>query len=125
MSDHTKRLEALERKLNVKHPSLRILQIEGCLPGPIAMASAGAHRWRREPGEELEQFVERCAGLCVAAGETSLIVGGLPESLEELGYSDFESWWAAEVAPTYSDVPPVEEPGSRWSAPRSRLGYVD
>ena len=123
--NHKKRIEALERKLGKRHPSLRILIIEGCLPGPIVMANAGGHRWKREPGEELVQFAERTAGLCVAAGETALVIGGLPQSLEEMGYSDFESWWAAEVAPTYPDVPPEEPPNSRWAAPRSRLGVID
>jgi len=125
MSDHKKRIAAIEAKLNAKYQSaFRILLIEGGLPGPIMFATAGEHHWKRDADEDLEKFIELSATAALAFGEAMLIVGGLSGySLEELGFASFDEWWNTLVAPDYPEVPPVEEP--RWSAParRSRLGY--
>jgi hypothetical protein len=120
--DFERRLRAVERKLNGGTPPsiFRILTFEGGLPGPINRAYAGEHRWRREGDETLEQFTERAARAAEAAGETSLMVGGLPRSDELAEFESFDAWWAT-VAPFYSEVPPVEE--HRFAPPRSRLGY--
>jgi hypothetical protein len=112
--DFQRRLAAVERKLNGDgngtNPPFRILRIEGGLPGPINWSYAGQHQWKREPAEELEAFVERTAQAARAAGETSLIVGGLPRSDELDEFKTFEEWWAT-IAPDYPDVPPEEAPG--------------
>jgi hypothetical protein len=92
------------------------LLVTGGLPGPINWAYAGALRWKREPGEDLEQFAERCAAAAVAAGETSLIIGGLPRGDEMDEFGSFEEWWAT-IAPNYSDVPECE---TSWTAPARR-----
>lgn len=110
------RLAAVERKLSAKHhptdKAFRILFIEGGLPGPINWAYAGAHRWQREPGEELEAFAKRAATAAYAAGEMALTVGGLPRSDELEGFNSFEEWWST-IAPHYDDVPPEQPRGGR------------
>ncbi|TCU75299.1 hypothetical protein EDE08_103519 [Bradyrhizobium sp. R2.2-H] len=110
------RLAAVQRKLNAKHHptdnTFRILIVHGGLPGPIDWAYGGAHRWRREPGEELEAFTERAAAAAIGVGERALNVGGLPRSDELAGFSSFEEWWST-IAPHYDDVPPEQARGSR------------
>jgi hypothetical protein len=114
MSDLEKRIAAIEAKINRGGngtPSFEIVLVEGCLPvGPPKWSYAGDHRWQRDPEESLEQFVQRSAEAAMAAGEKLLKVGGLPHDTEwhDL-YPDFESFWRAECAPHYSDVPPEEE----------------
>lgn len=114
MSNHEKRIRAIEERLNAKRPTdggaFRILIVEGCLPGPIGWSYAGTLRWQREAGEELEAFIERTAEAAIKAGELSLIVGGLPRGDELAEFADFETWWAT-IAPHYSDVPPEEKAG--------------
>jgi hypothetical protein len=90
--DFERRIAAIEKKLNATLSSaFRILLIEACLPGGPWSACAGSHRWRRQVGETVEQFAERCAQDALAAGEASLTVGGLPtETLEEMGFANFE-----------------------------------
>jgi hypothetical protein len=90
----------------LRSASARIVIVEGGL-GEILWSYAGELKWRREPGEEMDAFVERSASAARNAGELNLLVGGLggPEEMEE--FPDFESWFAA-VQPDYSDVPPVE-----------------
>jgi hypothetical protein len=117
-----KRIAAIERKLNAtRHPTdgaFRILVIEGGV-GEIRWSYAGALKWKREPEETLENFTERSAAAAIAAGETSLVVGGLPRGEDEMaGFADFEAWFQ-HVQPNYSDVPPEEAPGyapkrSQW-----------
>ena len=121
LSDLEKRIATIERRLNMAHPSsaaqpFRILRIEGGLPGPINWAYAGAARWERDDGEELEAFIERTALAALAAGEPSLNIGGLPRSDELAEFESFEAWWAT-IAPHYSDVPPEE------LGPVSRRGF--
>ncbi|NEU95665.1 hypothetical protein [Bradyrhizobium uaiense] len=114
MSNHRKRLRAIEARLNAKHLRtgnvFRTVIVEGGLQGSINWAYAGAHRWKREDGEELEAFAKRAADLAIAAGETALVVGGLPRSDELAAFPDFESWWAS-IAEHYPEVPPEEPAG--------------
>jgi hypothetical protein len=104
-----KRLRAVEQRINAKSGSasgaFRIVIVEGGL-GEILWSYAGELKWRREPGEELDAFIERSAIAAREAGERSLVIGGLggPEEIAE--FPDFESWFAA-YQPEYSDVPQV------------------
>jgi hypothetical protein len=119
-SDFKRRIAAIEKRMNAtnpQHPPFRILLIEGGMPGPINWAYAGQRRWKRESEETLEQFTERSVLAAKEAGETSLIVGGLPRSDELDEFATFEEWWAT-IAPHYSDVPPEEERG--WTPPARR-----
>src|SRR5258706_10364677 len=103
-SDLEKRIAEIERRLSAKHSSaFRILLVTGGLPGGPAMAHAGAHKWYRERAETLEHFTERAAQAALALSEPSLIVGGLPDSLEEMGFATFDEWWNT-VAADYPDV---------------------
>ncbi|MET4752562.1 hypothetical protein [Bradyrhizobium sp. RT11b] len=122
MSDLEKRIAAIEARLNMQRtkdgmPPFRVLRIEGGLPGPINWAYAGKHRWERDAdaGEELEAFVQRAARAAMAAGETSINIGGLPRSDELARYKTFEELWAA-IGVDYPEVPPCEPAGStrRW-----------
>ena len=120
-----RRLEALERKINEGRPPgkgepFRILLHTDVLPGPRLWAYAGTLKWRREADEPLEVFATRAAVAAEAAGETSLILGGLPRGEDELEGMTFEQWW--ESLGPHSDVPPEEAPRH---APRSRLGWGD
>lgn len=89
------------------------------LPGPINWAYAGEHRWQRDAdsGEDLEAFVQRAAKAAIAAGETSMNVGGLPRSDELAQYKTFEELWAV-IGVDYPEVPPCEGQGyERRSSP--------
>jgi hypothetical protein len=127
MNELDRRLAALEKRMNADRPSgtggpFRILLITGGLPGRIKFAYADDLRWERQAEESIEQFAERAACAAKAEGATSLNIGGLRREGDEMydGYPDFESWWAAEAAPDYPEVPPFET----QPAHRSRLGYV-
>jgi hypothetical protein len=120
------RLDAIERQLNAKPGggAFHILQISGCLPGPVNHAYAGPHRWDRAEGEEHEAFARRAAQAAVEAGEMEMVLGGLPGRDEVAkfwkpdGEFDFDAWWAT-IAPYYPEVPPEEpagyvRPASKW-----------
>jgi hypothetical protein len=124
------RMKAIEAQMR-KTPgagTFAILQISGCLPGPVNFAYAGSHRFDRAEGEDFEAFVLRSALAAFKAGEMSIIVGGLPRSDEYAKYRradgefDFDRWWSEVVAPHYPDVPPEEPAGFQR---RSRLGFVE
>jgi hypothetical protein len=101
---HETRIAALERRINAGAFVFPDFARDGRIAGPDQLGLRGALRWKREPGEDLEQFAERCAAAAVAAGETSLIIGGLPRGDEMDEFGSFEEWWAT-IAPNYSDVP--------------------
>ena len=119
MPNHEKRIAAIELKLNAKPGAgaFRILLITGGV-GEIRWSYAGSHRWKRDPEETIEAFAERSAHAAHAAGETRLIVGGLPGSDEMEEFETFEAWFQ-HVQPNYSDVPDPEPEGfvrggSQW-----------
>jgi hypothetical protein len=93
MTDISKRLEALERRLNSSEygmrpgdPILIVIVRGGLLPEPI-FATAGEHEWFRERagedpaamfGEDLDAFCDRCAKAARDLGAQQLLIGGLP-----------------------------------------------
>jgi hypothetical protein len=112
----TRRLEALERRLNADRPSgllppggpLRVTTISGCLPpGEPLFAVAGALEWLREPGEGLDAFADRARAGALAAGEALLTIGGLPvnQVQQDLALAAYDAW-----ALTDDGVPPCEQP---------------
>jgi hypothetical protein len=115
------RLEAIERMMRARPGAgmFTILEISGGLPCPVSHAYNGDMRWDRADGEDMDAFIRRSADAAIEAGQMSLNVGGLPRGDEYAKYRkpdgefDFEAWWQAEAAPTYSDVPPCEEIGYR------------
>jgi hypothetical protein len=115
-SSLAKRIAALEARLNGTgdggRPAFMITIVDGCLPGPIKVATAGEHRWERQEGETEEGFAERAATEAKALGELSLVVGGLT-GMDGIAakYSSFDEFWEAECAAYYDEVPPVSSPG--------------
>jgi hypothetical protein len=120
------RLRAIEDRLRKKPGAgfFCILQISGCLPGPINFAYAGSHRWDRAEGEDFEDFVKRSAYAALEAGQMTMNVGGLPRGDEYAKFKtpdggfDFDAWWET-VAPYYPEVPDEELAGyvrraSKW-----------
>jgi hypothetical protein len=122
------RLEAIEARLRTKPGAgmFSILEVTGCLPGPINFAYAGLHRWDRAEGEGFEAFVRRAADAAIESGQMALNVGGLPRSDEYAKYRkpdgefDFERWWQEVAAPYYPEVPPEEPAGYRPPSPGLR-----
>jgi hypothetical protein len=121
MKSFKERLAAIEATLRQKPGAgmFTILQITGGLPGPVNHARAGDLSWQRADGEEFEAFVRRCADDAIAAGQISLVVGGLPSAdvyqqyLLPDGEFDFPRWWREVAEPHYPEVPPCEEIGYR------------
>jgi hypothetical protein len=75
MTDISRRLEALERRMNSERPSgtlpadveFSIVCVEGgLLPDDPLFAMAGGHEWFRESGEDLLAFAERTARAALA-----------------------------------------------------------
>jgi len=117
----TRRLEALERRMNAEQPSgtlppggpLRVVIVSGCLPpGEPLWGAAGSHEWLRGPGEDLDAFADRAAAAAREAGEPLLVIGGLPSSSaqHEVAMAAYDAWLL-----TDDGVPP-EETG--WIRPR-------
>jgi hypothetical protein len=120
MPSFKERLRAIEAQLR-RQPGaavFTILEIGGGLPCPVNFAYSGDMRWDRAADEEMDTFIRRSADAAIEAGMMSLVVGGLPKGDEYSKYNkpdgefDFDAWWEAECAPTYSEVPPCEPIGS-------------
>jgi hypothetical protein len=116
MTDISRRLEALERRMNAERPSgtlpagveFSIVCVEGGLPpGDPLFAMAGGHEWFREPGEDLLAFAERTARAALALKETALMIGGLPatDRQQDVAMAAYEAWLL-----TDDGVPPVTSP---------------
>jgi hypothetical protein len=122
-SDFEKRLRAIERRLNAEYSSrpgapMRIVIVHGCLPpGEPLFATAGAHEWLREPGEDLDLFCDRAAQAARELQEALLVIGGLPQSetQHELALAAYDAWLL-----TDDGVPPVTP--ARAAPARPRLG---
>jgi hypothetical protein len=109
----TSRLEALERRMNIEQASdmpiaapLRVVVIHGCLPPGLPLfAAAGAHEWLREPQEDLDRFADRATLAAREAGETLLVIGGLPKSEAQhaAAMAAYDAWLL-----TDDGVPPCE-----------------
>lgn len=119
-SDFERRIRAIEQRLNGTsdggRPAFQIVLIEGCLPMPIKIATAGALRFERQEGESEDSFVERAALVAKEAGERSLVVGGLTGMDDIMArYSTFDEFWEAECAAYYDEIPAVSSPGAMSS----------
>jgi hypothetical protein len=111
-NDLTRRLEALERRLNAELPGtvqpgapLRVVIVHGgLLPEPI-FATAGVHEWQRQPGEEIEAFAQRCADEAREHGEALLTVSSFPRGEAQIAAAKIahEEW----MRTGYDDVPEV------------------
>jgi hypothetical protein len=121
----TRRLAALERRMNAEQPSgtlppggpLRVVIIHGALPpGEPLWAVAGPHEWLREPEEDLDIFANRVAAAARELTERLLVLGGLPSSSaqHEVAMAAYDAWLL-----TDDGVPPEET----WSNRPSR-GFV-
>src|ERR1700732_3818951 len=99
----TRRLEALERRMNAEQPSgtlppggpLRVVIIHGCLPpGEPLFGMAGAYEWIREPGEELDAFADRARSAAIELKEQRLVLGGLPNSQaqQDAAMAAYDAW---------------------------------
>ncbi|MET4483712.1 hypothetical protein [Bradyrhizobium sp. F1.13.3] len=107
----SRRLEALERRLNAEQPlrpgaPLKVVVVYGGLPPGVPLwAVAGAHEWFPDPGEELEAFAERAAAAARALKETLLVLGGLPktQAQNDVALAAYDAWLL-----TDDGVPPVE-----------------
>jgi hypothetical protein len=130
MKSFKERLAAIEAALRRKPGAgmFTIWEISGGLPCPVNFAYAGDLRWDRADGEDMDAFIRRSADAAIEAGHhMSLIVGGLPKGDEYSKYRkpdgefDFDAWWEAECAPTYSEVPPVTVGYNRPASPVSRM----
>jgi hypothetical protein len=75
-----RRLAAVERRLNPPVPTIQEIMILGGLPGSDdpTFATAGQIRWERAPAETLPAFRARAVAAATAAGETYIVIGGLP-----------------------------------------------
>lgn len=116
-SDLSRRLDALQRRMNEERPAgtvaagalLHVVVIHGCLPpGEPLFAVAGAHEWLREPTEELDAFADRAAAGAREAKEARLVIGGLPttQAQQDAAMAAFDRWLA-----TDDGVPPCEPSG--------------
>ena len=132
MPSFEERLRAIEAALRRKPGAamFTILRIEGGLPGAVGFAKADGLTFDRADGEELEDFIERCAQEALRNGSMRLVVGGLPtdETAVAQKYTDadgnfrFDDWWREIGGVDYPEVPPCEAPGyHRPSSPVSRL----
>ncbi|MCK1507564.1 hypothetical protein [Bradyrhizobium sp. 18] len=108
----TRRLEALERRLNASEhrggtsQPLRVVIVYGCLPPGLPLwATAGSHEWFPDPGEELEAFAVRAAAAARALKEPLLVLGGLPktQAQNDVALAAYDAWLL-----TDDGVPPVE-----------------
>jgi hypothetical protein len=122
-----RRMEALERRMNAEQPSgtlppgaqLRVVILYGVLPpGEPLFASAGAHEWLRDPGEDIEAFADRAAAAARELKEGLLVIGGLPQTQAQ---NDMAQAAYAEWLLTDDGVPPV----TSHAPPISRLGFRD
>lgn len=114
-NDLERRLEALSRRLNAEQAGLRpggplqCVVIFGALPpGEPLFAGAGEHEWIRDyPTEPLDAFADRAVAGAREAGETLLVIGGLPTTQAEQDVAQ-----AAHAAWLLTDdgVPPSEPP---------------
>jgi hypothetical protein len=111
VTDLTKRLEALERRVNAERPAgskaFMIILIGGCFtpPGEVpAFANCGELGWLRNPGEAVEAFGGRCALEVPPGSSHDLIIGGLPATQEQYQHAivAYDAWLARE-----DGVPPV------------------
>jgi len=88
------RLRALESKLR-RRDEVTIIRVLGGLPDdPMGRtARTGEHRWEQECDESDEAFKTRVYELAKAAGERSVVIGGLPDQLPslEIAASSFDS----------------------------------
>jgi len=116
----TRRLEALERRMNAERPSpgdpLRVVIIHGALPpGEPLWGVAGPHEWLREPGEDLDAFADRAAAAARELKERLLVLGGLPSTEEQnsAALAAYDLWAASD-----DGVPPCE---TSWP---SRRGFA-
>jgi hypothetical protein len=125
----TRRLEALSRRLNAEQASgplppggpMRVVVVFGCLPpGEPLFAGAGEHEWIREwPAEPLDAFADRAVAGARNAGETLLVIGGLPRSQAQ---QDVAQAAHAEWLESDSGVPQMEQPrGTPISAVRQAM----
>jgi hypothetical protein len=121
MKSFEERLRAIEAALR-RTPGaamFTILRIEGCLPGAVGFAKADGLTFDRADGEELEDFIERCAQEALRNGIMRLVVGGLPTDETAVaqkytkpdGEFDFERWWQEVGGVDYPEVPAPEGPG--------------
>jgi hypothetical protein len=108
----TRRLEALEKRLNSSEyrggssqPLRVVIVFGGLLPEPI-FATAGTHEWQRQPGEEIEAFAERCAQEAREHDEALLTVSSFPRGEAQIAAAKIahEEW----MRDGYVDVPEVE-----------------
>jgi hypothetical protein len=113
----TRRLEALERRMNAEQPSrtlppggpLRVTILHGCLPpGEPLFGVAGSHEWIRGPGEDLDAFANRVVAAARELKERLLVLGGLPSSSaqHEVAMAAYDAWLL-----TDDGVPPEETRG--------------
>ena len=79
MKSIERRLAAIERQMTPPAPTILEIVIRGGLtPGVAPIASFGSNRWEAAPDELFEAFRARAVAAARAAGERSLIFGGLP-----------------------------------------------
>jgi hypothetical protein len=109
----TRRLEALEKRLNSSEhrggssQPLKVVAVYGCLPPGIPLwGTAGSHEWFPDPGEELEAFAERATAAARELKEPLLVLGGLPrsEAQKAVALAAFDAWLL-----TDDGVPPCEQ----------------
>jgi hypothetical protein len=123
----TRRLEALERRMNAELPSgtlppggpLKVVVVFGCLPpGLPQFASAGQHKWIRGAAEDLDAFADRAAAAARELKEPLLVIGGLPstQAQQDVAMAAYDAWLL-----TDDGVPPEETSGPR----RSRLDWAE
>jgi hypothetical protein len=118
MTDISRRLKALELRMNAERPAgvlpigatFQIIAIDGGVPPGIPLwGRAGGHVWyrNRDPLEDLVEFAQRIAPLAMALGEPVLVLGGLAstDAEHEIELEMFDLW-----AATDSGVPEVEGP---------------
>lgn len=109
----TRRLEALEKRLNSSEhrggssQPLRVVVVYGCLPPGIPLwATAGSREWFPDRGEELDAFAERAAAAARELKEQLLVLGGLPntQAQNDVALAAYDAWLL-----TDEGVPPVEQ----------------
>jgi hypothetical protein len=113
-NDLARRLEALQRRMNEERPAgplppggpLRVVVVHGCLPPGLPLfAVAGEFEWIRGQAEDLDAFADRAAAAARDAGETLLVIGGLPRSQaqQDVAQAAHAAWLL-----TDDSVPPCE-----------------
>jgi hypothetical protein len=75
----TRRLEAIEKRLNPRVAGLREILIEGgMVPGISLLATFNGHHIEGEPHESFASFRARAIAAAEAEGAEFIVFGGLP-----------------------------------------------